>query len=285
MIRLSAFSDEAGNGLQEQIDALKRNGISLMEIRNVDGINVKNLTIEQAESIQSTLEENGISVWSVGSPMGKVKLTEDFVFEDYLDEVRHLCKLANVFKTDKIRMFSFRLAYDKSDDVFAYLNRMVEVAKEYGVELYHENEKKIYGDTMERVLELMERVKGLKFVYDPANYLQCGEPAEKTLPVLHSKTDYFHIKDVIFETGELVPAGYGDGAIDKLVAMISDDKVLTIEPHLAIFDGYATIDDEKMKNKFHFSSNNEAFDAAVNAIKDVLKKEGYVESNGGYVKV
>lgn len=285
MIRLSAFSDEAGNGLQEQIDALKRNGISLMEIRNVDGINVKKLTIEQAESIQVTLEANGISVWSVGSPMGKVKLTEDFVFEDYLEEVRHLCKLANVFKTNKIRMFSFLLAYDKSEDVFAYLNRMVEVAKEYGVELYHENEKKIYGDTMERVLELMERVKGLKFVYDPANYLQCGESSEKTLSTLHSKTDYFHIKDVIFETGELVPAGYGDGDIGRLVAMINDDKVLTIEPHLAIFDGYATIDDEKMKNKFHFSSNNEAFDAAVNAIKDVLKKEGYVESNGGYVKV
>ena len=90
---------------------------------------------------------------------------------------------------------------------------------------------------------------------------------------------------MIFETGELVPAGYGDGDIGRLVAMINDDKVLTIEPHLAIFDGYATIDDEKMKNKFHFSSNNEAFDAAVNAIKDVLKKEGYVESNGGYVKV
>ena len=191
MIRLSAFSDEAGNGLQEQIDALKRNGISLMEIRNVDGINVKKLTIEQAESIQVTLEANGISVWSVGSPMGKVKLTEDFVFEDYLEEVRHLCKLANVFKTNKIRMFSFLLAYDKSEDVFAYLNRMVEVAKEYGVELYHENEKKIYGDTMERVLELMERVKGLKFVYDPANYLQCGESSEKTLSTLHSKTDYF----------------------------------------------------------------------------------------------
>ncbi|MBQ9131687.1 MAG: sugar phosphate isomerase/epimerase [Clostridia bacterium] len=284
MIRLSAFSDEAGNSLQEQIAALKRNGVSLMEIRNVDGINVKKLTVEQAEAIQAELEKNGISVWSVGSPMGKVKLNEEFDFEVYLDEVRHLCKLANVFKTDKIRMFSFLLAYDKPQQVFSYLNRMVEVAKEYGVELYHENEKKVYGDTMERVLELMDQVKGLKFVYDPANYLQCGEPSSKTLPVLHGKTDYFHIKDVIFETGELVPAGHGDGDIERLVSMIQDDKVLTIEPHLAIFDGYATIDDEKMKNKFHFSSNNEAFDTAICAIKDVLNKVGYTECEGGFVK-
>ena len=285
MIRLSAFSDEAGNSLQEQIAALKRNGISFMEIRNVDGVNVQKLTLEQAEAIQAELEKNGLSVWSVGSPMGKVKLTEEFCFEEYLNDVRHLCKLANIFKTDKIRMFSFLQAYDKPEQVVAYLNRMVEVAAEYGVVLYHENEKKVYGDTVERVLELMDAVKGLKFVYDPANYLQCGEPSAKTLAALHHKTDYFHIKDVIFETGELVPAGYGDGAIEELVSMIKDDKVMTIEPHLAVFEGYATIDDEKMKNKFHFASNSEAFDAAVNAIKEVLKKVGYIEQNGGYVKV
>lgn len=284
MIRLSAFSDEAGNGLQEQIAALKRNGISLMEIRNVDGVNVQKMTTEQAEAIQAELEKNGISVWSVGSPMGKVKLTEEFSFEEYLNDVRHLCKLANIFKTDKIRMFSFLQAYDKSEQVIAYLNRMVEVAAEYGVELYHENEKKVYGDIVERVLELMNAVKGLKFVYDPANYLQCGEPSSKTLAALHHRTDYFHIKDVIFETGELVPAGYGDGAIDELVSMIKDDKVMTIEPHLAVFEGYAAIDDEKMKNKFHFSSNSEAFDAAIKAIKEVLKRAGYIEQNGGYVK-
>ena len=211
MIRLSAFSDEAGNSLKEQIEALKRNGISYMEIRNVDGVNVQKMTLEQAEEIQRELEANGISVWSVGSPVGKVKLKEDFCFEDYLEDVRHICKLANIFKTDKIRMFSFFLAYDKAEEVYGYLRRMVEVAKEYGVQLYHENEKKIYGDTSERVLDIMAHVDGLKYIYDPANYLQVDETADTTLDLLHGKTDYFHIKDVILETGELVPAGYGDG--------------------------------------------------------------------------
>lgn len=284
MIRLSAFSDEAGNSLAEQIAALKRNGISYMEIRNVDGVNVQKMTVEQAEAIQRELEANGIAVWSVGSPVGKVKLKEDFCFEDYLEDVRHICKLANIFKTDKIRMFSFFLAYDKAEDVYAYLRRMVEVADEYGVKLYHENEKKIYGDTSERVLDIMAHVDGLKYIYDPANYLQVDEEADTTLALLHGKTDYFHIKDVILETGELVPAGYGDGKIDRLIEMITDDKVLSIEPHLAIFEGYSTIDDEQMKNKFHFSSNGEAFDAAVSAVKVLLDKAGYVEKDGGYVK-
>ncbi|MBQ5662300.1 MAG: sugar phosphate isomerase/epimerase [Clostridia bacterium] len=284
MIRLSAFSDEAGNSLKEQIEALKRNGISYMEIRNVDGVNVQKMTLEQAEEIQRELEANGIAVWSVGSPVGKVKLKEDFCFEDYLEDVRHICKLANIFKTDKIRMFSFFLAYDKAEEVYGYLRRMVEVANEYGVQLYHENEKKIYGDTSERVLDIMAHVDGLKYIYDPANYLQVDEKADTTLDLLHGKTDYFHIKDVILETGELVPAGYGDGKIDRLIEMITDDKVLSIEPHLAIFEGYSTIDDEQMKNKFHFSSNGEAFDAAVAAVKTLLVKAGYEEKDSAFVK-
>jgi sugar phosphate isomerase/epimerase len=216
--------------------------------------------------------------------MGKVSLNEEFDFEDYLTKVEHMCKLTNIFGADKIRMFSFFDAYDKAEQVFEYLRKMVEVADRYGVKLCHENEKSIYGDPLERVHALMANVPGLKFIYDPANYIQCGEASEVTLPALHSKMEYFHIKDVIAETEELVPAGVGDGNIPKLVEMIEGDQVLTLEPHLAIFDGYATIDNEEMKNRFHFESNDEAFDYAVTALKGILTAQGYKELNGGFVK-
>ena len=284
MIRLCAFADEAGSSLQAQIDALHRNGIGLLEIRTVDSVNIGDMTLERAEEVAAILKENNLKVWSLGSPMGKVSLDEDFDFEAYLPKVEHMCKLANIFGADKIRMFSFFNAYDKADQVVAYLKRMVEVAAKYGVKLCHENEKSIYGDTLERVQELMDKVPGLKFVYDPANYLQCGESSAVTLPALHDKVEYFHIKDVIAETQELVPAGVGDGDIPKLVEMIEGDQVLTLEPHLAIFDGYATIDDEEMKNRFHFESNDEAFDYAVTALKGILAAQGYKEMNGGFVK-
>jgi sugar phosphate isomerase/epimerase len=122
-------------------------------------------------------------------------------------------------------------------------------------------------------------------VYDPANFLQVGESdSNKTLEALHSRAHYFHIKDVISATGELVPAGEGDGNIDKLVANIKDDKVLTLEPHLAIFDSYKSIDDTEMKNKYVFSSNEEAFDYAVKSLKNILVKNGYKEIKGAFVK-
>ena len=282
MIRLCAFSDEAGSSLKEQIDALKRNNISLMELRSIDKKNVADFTIEEAKKYQEEMEKNSISVWSIGSPIGKVNIDVDF--DEYLKKVEHVCQLANIFKTDKIRMFSFFHAYGKEELVFAYLTKMVEVASKYGVTLYHENEKDIYGDVASRVLKIMDSVSGLKYIYDPANYLQCNEYAINTLNLFHSKTDYFHIKDVIFETGQLVPAGYGDGMIDELLKRIDDDKTLTLEPHLSVFDAYKNIDNTEMKHKFAYKDSNEAFDAAVNALKELLVKVGYKEENGVFVK-
>ena len=282
MIRLCAFSDEAGSSLNEQIEALKRNNISLMELRSIDKKNVADFTIEEATEYQRIMEENGISVWSIGSPIGKVNINVDI--EEYLKKVAHVCELAKVFKTDKIRMFSFFHAYEEEQKVYEYLKKMVEVANKYGVNLYHENEKDIYGDTAERVQKIMKNVDGLKYIYDPANYLQCDQAAELTLSLFHSTTDYFHIKDVISETGQLVPAGYGDGMIQELVNKINDDKTLTLEPHLTVFDSYKSIDNTEMKHKFTYASANEAFDAAVNALKEILVKAGYTEENGVFVK-
>lgn len=282
MIKLSAFADEAGSSLEEQIKALKRNGISLLELRSINGKNVLEFTLEEAKGYKEELDRNDIKVFSIGSPIGKVDVNVDFNL--YLEKVKYVCLLARVFDTDKIRMFSFFNSYTQPEKVFKYLNEMVKVANSYGVSLYHENEKEIYGDTKERVLEIINNVKGLKFIYDPANYLQCGEKAQTTLELFHSKTDYFHIKDVVFDNGELVPAGYGDGMIYELINMIQGDKVLTIEPHLAVFDSYKSIDNTEMKHKFNFKNASEAFDFACLSLKNLLKKAGYKEIKGEFIK-
>lgn len=282
MIRLCGFSDEASSGIEGQITALKRNGVSLTEFRSVDGKNVKDFSIAEAVEIRKKLNGSGISVWSIGSPLGKVDLATDF--EVYLDTVRHVCEVAVTLGTEKIRAFSFYNAYGEPQKVFDHLNRMAETAAEFGVTLYHENEKDIFGDTADRVLEIMKNVHGWKYVYDPANFIQTGEKADRTLALLHHETDYFHIKDVIASTGEIVPAGYGDARIAELIERISDDKVLTLEPHLAIFAAYKTIDSREMKHKFAFNDGNEAFDAAVVALKALLNGAGYRKRGGDFVK-
>ena len=282
MIKLCAFADEADGSLLGQIQALQRNGIEYIELRSVNGKNIKDVTEAEALEYAELLKANGIKVFSIGSPIGKTDIDVDI--DAYLEEISHIFKLANILGTEKIRMFSFFNAYEKREKVLSNLTKMAEKAKEYGVTLYHENEKDIYGDIAERVKDILDNVPALKSIYDPANYLQVGEKAETTLDLFHARTDYFHIKDVIVETGELVPAGYGDGKLDELVSRIDKDIVLSIEPHLAIFAAYAQIDGTEMKHKFEFHSNGEAFDAAVNAIKNVLKNAGYQEIDGAFIK-
>lgn len=282
MIKLCAFSDEAANSLQGQIDALKRNDIHYMEIRNIDGKNIKDITLKEARQIKQILDNNDIKVWSVGSPIGKIDIDTDM--DEYMKMVCHIFNVAAILGAGRVRIFSFFNAYNSCDKVFYYLNHMVEKAKEYGLLLCHENEKEIFGDTMMRNLQLLDNVKDLHYVYDPANFLQVGEKACETLDALAHRTEYFHIKDVISGTGQLVPAGEGDGRIQELILSIEEDKVLTLEPHLTVFEGYADIDSTQMKTKYTFISNDEAFDAAVVALKSLLIKAGYKETKEGFVK-
>lgn len=283
MIRLCAFADEADERLEGQIEALEQNGISLIELRGVDGVNVSCLTEEAATAYAQRLEAAGISVWSLGSPMGKVDISCDF--SAYEKEVLHMCRLARIFGTTKIRMFSFYGAHEKEDEVVRRLSRMIEIARGEGVRLYHENEKKIYGDTLHRVQRLSSLLPDLGMIYDPANFIEVGEVADTTLDALHSRADYFHIKDAVAGSCEIVPAGCGDGKILELISRIGErDIVLTIEPHLMTFIGFSDLDDNPLKNKFHYKSAKEAFDAAVSAVKALLQKAGYTEIQGGYVK-
>jgi len=282
MIKLCAFSDEADSSLSGQIKALNENNIPYMEVRGINGKSVAGFTLEEAKEYLKEMEDNGVAVWSIGSAIGKVDIDCDF--NAYKDVVRHVSEIANVFKTKKIRMFSFYKAFSERDKVLDYLSEIVEIGNEYGIDMCHENEKGIYGDVGDRCVDIIDNVKGIKCVYDPANFIQCAEKADKTLALLHHRADYFHIKDVIEQTQQIVPAGYGDGKVAKLIKDIKDDKVLTIEPHLSAFVGYKNIDDTAMKHKFSFASGREAFDAAVAATKKLLLDAGYKEANGEFIK-
>ena len=283
MIRLSAFADEASPSVEGQIAALHRNNIPYIEIRALDGVNVSKVSEEDAKRYAARFAEENIRVWSIGSPLGKINLDSDF--EEYKTTVHHICRLAQIFGTDKIRIFSFFESYENRETVFAYMQEMVDIAREYGVELYHENEKKIYGDTVERVLDIYRNVKGLKLIYDPVNYIEVGESPVSALDTLYDNVAYFHIKDMIADSKIHVPAGLGDGKIAELVDRIGDsDAVLTLEPHLVIFKGFSEIDGGELYTKFHFENSNVAFDTAAEAMRQILTDKGYKfnEAKGGF---
>jgi sugar phosphate isomerase/epimerase len=284
MIRLCAFADEAGNLIEEQIKALNENNISLIELRNANGKNVADFTFDEAKEYSEKFSKNGIKVWSVGSPLGKADIDCDF--EEYKKKIMHIFEISKIFRCRNIRIFSFFRAYEKKEKVFEYLKIICDLAKPYNLNLCHENEKDIYGDTLQRVKEIAINVPDLKLIFDPANYIQCGQNVKEALNVLRDKTYYYHIKDALYKDGSVVPAGLGDGMIKEIIEGIDNrkDTVLTIEPHLALFEGYSSIDNTQLKNIIEFDNNRQAFDYAVNALKKLLAQCNYKEQKGGFVK-
>lgn len=271
--RLAAFADEASGSLDGQISAMRENGVEMLEIRGVDGENISDITSEKARDIRARLDAAELSVWSLGSPFGKIGITEDF--EPHLDKFRHGLELAEILSAKNIRIFSFYVPHDNpelySDEVMKRLEKMLSAAKDSGITLCHENEKGIYGDSAERCAEIHRNFPELRAVFDPANFVQCGQDTKSAWEQLSPYVEYLHIKDALAD-GSVVPAGKGIGNIPHILREYRGD-VLTVEPHLSVFSGFDKLEQgETAERKFSYPDSRTAFKAAVDSIKQIMEE-------------
>lgn len=270
-MKLCAFADEASVSLDGQIAALKRNGIGMLEIRGVDGENIRDISTEKIKEIKRRLDSNGIKVWSVGSPVGKYKTDDNF--DKQLDSFKRLCEHAEILGADRIRIFSF---YTKDEEkALKALDALCKAAPK-GTVLCHENEKGIFGDDIESCVKIHKAFPQIKAVFDPANFVQCGVDTLKAWDALEKYVDYMHIKDALADK-RVVRAGYGIGNVEKLVSAYAKKggTVLTLEPHLMEFCGLSALENGESLAKIPVYDNTDtAFDAGASALKDILNKLG-----------
>ena len=284
---LSAFSDEAGAALTAQIAALHRNNIALTELRGVDGENVSKLSDAKAKETAKILAGEGIGISAMGSPYGKYPI--DQPFGEHLDAFKRGLELCGMLGAKRMRMFSF--FYPKGEDADAWkdevlsrLDEMLTLAQKSGVRLAHENEKGIYGDTETRCRVLKDAFGDrIDIVFDPANFVQCKVDTLEALKLLGKDIAYAHIKDALYADGSVVPAGKGEGHVSELLAALDGrggEYILTVEPHLTVFDGLAGLQDEALRHTYHYPTSDAAFDAAVSALKEILCKAHTEKENG-----
>ena len=275
---LHAFADEAGQELSEQIAALRDNGYEGMEIRKVSEKNVSQLTIEEAKEINKRMKDAGLCVWSIGSPIGKIKMDEDF--EEHMDLYKHVLELSAVFDAKAIRLFSFHMEENETEkyrnEVIERMGRIVDVAKPYNIKICHENEKGIYGDDAARCLDLYKSVPGLGGIFDPANFVQCKQDTLEAWDILKSYITYMHIKDAD-DNGIVVPPGEGIGNISALLKKYyaQGGRDLTLEPHLKAASVIKDLEHDFDATKFQiekYATEREAFDFAVNALNNLIKE-------------
>jgi sugar phosphate isomerase/epimerase len=242
MWTLSGFADEIDPDLAVQCAVLRQLSIGFIEFRSAWDVNVLDLTDQQVTDARRILTEHDLSVSSIGSPIGKINIEDDF--EAHLRRMDRAVEVANALGAPFIRVFSFFLTTDQRpedhrDEVVRRMSALADKAIAGGVVLLHENEKEIFGDIPERVHDIVTSVNSpaLRLAWDAANYVQCGVvPFPEAYGQLRPYTDYIQIKDAVLATAEVVPAGEGDGRIRETVRALAGDGFdgfFSMEPHLA----------------------------------------------------
>lgn len=285
-IHISGFSDEISSDFDTQLEVVKNLGMNYISIRGVNEKNFSEYSIDELnEYIKPKLDEYGIRVSSIGSPIGKVFIDDNEGFEKQVDLLEKLCKMANILDCKYIRMFSFYIPKDKNpedykDDVINKLKIFASIAEKYDVVLLHENEKDIYGDIASRCLTIFEEVGSnyFKGIFDFANFVQCMEDTKECYDLLKEHIEYYHIKDAVKEDKENVVCGTGQGKIEEILndaIKNGYEGFLTLEPHLVLFDSLKDLELEDVNNIIKEDKGldgKSAYALQYNSLVNILKR-------------
>lgn len=279
--KISGFADEIDPDINKQFEHLNKLGIKYFEVRGVNGKNISKLTDSEVESLKDAMKSHNISVSSIGSPIGKVKMSDDL--DAHFNKFMRVVEIAKKLNSKYIRIFSFYPPDGENIEnyrgkIIENLKKMAKYAEKEGVILLHENEKDIYGDTPERCKDLFDNIKSdaFKGVFDPANFVQCGcTTYPDAWNLLKGHIVYMHIKDAKAENGDVVPAGYGGGNIAKIISELKKDGYngfLSLEPHLGTFLGLEALEtDDKMMSLE--KSGPEKFTIAYEALMKIVNEK------------
>ena len=275
-LKLSAFSDEYADGFTEQLEGMSHFGIGHVELRHADKKNVSVLTANEVSEIKKKLDNFGIGVSAIGSPLGKIKLDGDM--DEHLETARRVFETANVLGAKYVRMFSFYAPDGKEiiamrGEVLDALEKLVLLAHSHGVTLCHENEAKIYGDTPARCRELLDYFGGeLKCVFDMGNFVLENVEPYAAYELLKKDIAYFHIKDA-FSAGAIVPPGKGEAKIAEILSAhrtyAAEDFFVSLEPHLQLFSGLNALVGRAFENPYQYTDAKSAFADAVEKFKEL----------------
>lgn len=248
---LTGFGDEIAPDLDTQLAVMDSLGIHHIELRGIDGRNIVSYTPEEARELSARLRDRGFSVSALGSPIGKSDIGQDF--EATRADLARMLEVARVLGTKYIRLFSFFVPQGEADahadEVLSRVQQMKQLAHGSGVVLLHENEREIYGDTIDRCRRLAELCdEDFQLIFDASNFVQTGEDAWAAWLALRGQVVYLHMKDSVYGGGANArdmgfenvsdnhrPVGEGDGHIERILrdmAARGFSGYLSLEPHL-----------------------------------------------------
>jgi L-ribulose-5-phosphate 3-epimerase len=254
--RLGVLTDEVSQDFIVALNWTTQHNLSHVEIRMVNGENVANLTDDQLDKILREVEQRGLYVSGIASPLFKCALdpTRPVVsgdmfgqkeedIEEHFDKLDRVIQIARKLKTDKIRIFSFWRELDPiryEEEIVDHLKRASKIAEQENVILLLENEGACNGGYAEEVARIVGSVNSpnLRALWDPGNEEHAGGSAyPEGYASIKDYIGHVHLKDAFVDEngeGRCVPIGSGNVAfIEQLNALDKDgySGLFTIETH------------------------------------------------------
>ena len=131
----------------------------------INGKSIVEHSLSEVKLIKEQLDHKGIGISAIGSPIGKIQITDEF--EPHFDLFKHTVEIAKILGAKYIRLFSFFVEEDKADqyrdEVMKRMRKLVKYVEGSSIILLHENEKDIYGDIPRRCLDLCKSLESDNF--------------------------------------------------------------------------------------------------------------------------
>ena len=256
---LTGIGDEAANSLNGQIQANKELGWKNIEMRGVEvpgfsKANFHDLPDKAFDLAVEKLHSTGVGVYCFGSTIMNWAKTVETPWEVTLAEVQRAIPRMQRTGAKYVRIMSFKPKDDDYRIPAVVFERVREVTSRFldaGIQPVHENCMNYGGMSWQHALELLDKVPGLKWVFDTANPIfnpdrSKPKPWPKQDPWefwthLRDHSVHIHVKDATWNPAKN-DADYnwpGEGA-GRVRDILKDaigrgyDGGISIEPHMVV---------------------------------------------------
>ncbi len=263
---LQGIGDEAGDLLDAQIRATRELGWNHMEARNVTvpghpKANLHDLPDTAFDLAVEQLEKSEVQIYCFGSTIMNWSKTIHDPFEITVAEVQRAIPRMQRLGARYVRIMSFKPGEDEHripTVVFARVREVTQRFLDAGLQPVHENCMNYGGMSPQHALELLDKIPGLKWVFDTANPV-FNPDRSKSRPwprqdawefwaAVRDHAVHIHIKDATWNAAKNDAdynwPGEGQGYVRQILKDAfarGYDAGISIEPHLAVVFHDATV--------------------------------------------
>lgn len=263
-IPIGAITDEFSLDIEVALDAMSTLGMTIAELRLIGNRNIIDLTNEEVAGIRTRVEQRGMRVLSIASPVLKCVLPDAPPLDDRFQQdvfgsaytiadqprlAQRAMEIAEIAGAQFIRVFSYwRTAAPEQchDQIVEALRDLADRAGKRGLTIGLENEHACNvatGAEAGRILAALDH-PALKSIWDPANAFLLGETpfpdGYSKLPA--SRVAHVHAKDCFVEGHKPTWGPVGEMGIDwrgQIAALKRDgyEGAISLETHWRGPDG------------------------------------------------